>query len=258
MSPENHGEPQVCGFFRALPAAISRTRLSFWLRHSGVAGPLALRRHLARHNAAALGMAVASGIGAALLGGLLVAGIYWFTLLGITIRRGMDAARAAEIFDGRDLVGPRFWPGVGVGAAALLVLALAARRGHWEERLRESPFYPFWALVEMLLLAPQLLLAAWGNLRALVWLGAAERRWAWALLQAVGKHERAGAPLALAAAAAELDATERSLAAVNRALFALQLTGLVTLREGRAGEGWRLTLSGEQARALCGGWTTPG
>lgn len=213
--------------------------------------PRDLRRHLARHNGQALVAATASGIGAALLWGLLGLAAYWFTLLGATIERGTDPERSLEIFDAHDLVGPRFWPALGLSAVALLVLALAARRWRWGNWLRDSQFYLFWVVLEVLLLAPNVLLATWGNLRALVWLGARDRRLAWTLLQATGVHQWTGEPLALAGAAAEIGATERSLPGLNRALFALQLTGLVTLRE-RTGEGWLLTLAGEEARALCG------
>ena len=223
---------------------------------SATPSPRALRWHLARHNALALGLAAASAVGATLLWGSLVLGTYWFTLLGATISRGMDAGRAMEIFDARDLVGTHFWPGLGVGAAGLLLLGVAVRRGRWAERLREGRFSLLWLPVEILLLAPGALFAVWGNLRALVWLGAGDRALAWALLQAVGKHERRGVPLTLRAAAAEVGATARSLPALQRACFALQLAGLIELRAG-TGEGWRLTLAGAEARALCA-WSPGG
>ncbi len=213
--------------------------------------PRALRQHFARHNARALGLAAASGAGAALLWGLLGLGAYWFTLLAATIARGTDPERSLEIFDAHDLVGPRFWPALAGSAAALVILALVARRGRWGDRLRDGRFYVFWGVLEVLLLAPNVLLAAWGNLRALVWVPAGDRHLAWALLQAVGAHQRAGDPLTLAGVAAEVGAAGPSRPSLNRALFALQLTGLVTLGEQTAG-GWLLTLAGEEARALCG------
>ena len=214
------------------------------------ASPRALWRHLAWHNVQALGMAVAAGMAAALLWGLLVLVAYWFTLLGATIERGMDAERSMQIFDARDLVGPRFWPGLGIGAAGLLGLALIARRGQWTERMRESRFYLCWAVVELMLIPSNLLLAAWGNLRALVWLSGRERRLAWALLQAVGARDRAGSSLPLTGAAAEIGATGPLVPRLDLALFVLQITGLVSLHE-QTGEGWLLSLASPEARALC-------
>ena len=145
--------------------------------------PRALRRHLARHSVNALVAAMASGIGAALLWGMLGLAAYWFALLGTTIERGTDPERSLEIFDAHDLVGPRFWPALGLGAVALLGLALAARRWRWGNWLRDSQFYLFWVVLEILLLAPNILLATWGNLRALVWLNPGDWRLACALWQ---------------------------------------------------------------------------
>lgn len=216
--------------------------------HSSFLPMPALRRHLARHNARALGLAAGALVGAALLWGGLGFTAYWLALLGATIRRGTDPERFTEVYDARDLVGPGFAAALAAGALGLLGLAVLGRRRGWSDALRERRFHLFWIVAELLLLAPNLTLAIWGNLRAVVWLRGRELTLAWHLLQAVGEHETRGERLPLARAGAELDArdTERGL---DRALFALQLAELVSLRSD-PDEGWFLTLAGEQARAL--------
>lgn len=240
-----------CG---ASEAAFSSELRHWSFRHSNIRHFLpirALRRHLARHNAQALGLATGALGGAALAWGALGFTAYWLALLATTIQRSTDPERFTEVYDARELVGPRFAAALTVGALGLLGLAMLGRRQGWSDALRERRFYLFWTVAELLLLAPNLTLAIWGNLRAVAWLRRRELTLAWRLLRAVGEHERRGERLALAGAGAASGArdTERGL---SRALFALQLAELVNLG-GDPDEGWFLTLAGEQARTLVAG-----
>ena len=204
--------------------------------------PPALRRHFARHNEQALLLAVFGLIAAVALWGLLYLFSYWFTLVAVTVSRSMRAAPLIDIAVAPSQLVPHFFVKFVCVALAALGVAWLARSWARPEKLREAQYYFFWVLLELFLAVPNVTFSVWGNLSAVVKLSRREMAKAWRLLQCINAE---GGRLSTASLRTVID-DERML---NRVLFALQLVGLVGMREQRDG-GWFLVLQNEETMAL--------
>ncbi len=189
-----------------------------------------LRRFIARHNQQALLLAFFSLAGAAILWGMLYLGLYWFTLVAVTIGRSLNPATIAEISQ-RNLVGAEFLPHFVIGAVAVMVLGAIIRRKAILESLREQRRYLLWVAAELFMTVPNITFSIWGNLSAVCWLRRHETDQAWGLLRSM---EAAGGRMSMASLPLEIQDGKTLL----RVLFALQVVGLVGVRE--KAEGWFL------------------
>ena len=188
--------------------------------------PAAFVRHLRAHNRRALGWTLACAAAAALLWAAAYLLIWWWVLLAVSVGFGIDAEMPR-----------RFAHAFASGALLCLVIA-ALWKGHPPAPagglLRRG-------LLELLLTPARATWAALANLRAVCRLDRAGLEAAWALASALagpGRIEVTALPLLVP------DPRVR-----DRALLALQLSGLVTLRPGP--QGWFALLADEQARRVC-------
>ena len=191
-----------------------------------------LRRFITRHNRQALLLAFFSLAGSVLLWGMLYLGLYWFTLVAVTVGRSMNPKTIAEITQ-RDLVGADFLPHFLIGAVLVLVAGAVIRKKVSMESLREQRHYFLWVLIELFMAVPNITFSVWGNLSAMCRLRRGEIEQAWGLLRSM---EAAGGRMSMASLPLEIQ-DERTL---GRVVFALQVVGLVGVREKT--EGWFLYL----------------
>ena len=207
--------------------------------HDADAAPRELRRYFARHNRQALFLAALSLVASTALWALTYALVYWFSLVGVTISRSLNADTLSQV-NNPELLGTHFpeWFALGVGVS-LVVAALVRRRVRvaW---LREARLYLLWVLVELLMAVPNVTFSVWGNLSAVTRLRRREAREAWRLLQRI--HQEGGR-MNLANLRQEID-DERIL---QRVMYGLQIVGLVGVRESR--DGWDLSLQNREAFA---------
>jgi hypothetical protein len=191
-----------------------------------------LRAYFRRHNTQALLLALFSLVASAILWALIYVLIYWFSLVAATLSRSFNPATLLQI-DSPDLVGRNF-PFYFLGGALLsLVLARLARGRLRPERLRVARYYLLWIVAELLLSVPNATLAIWGNLSALTRL---RRRDAHAAARLLESLDATSGGLSLGRLGVEIE-DEKTL---QRVLFSLQLTGLVSVREKE--RGWFLCL----------------
>ncbi len=203
-------------------------------------GARQLRRFIARHNQQAFLLAFFSLLGAAFTWAVLYLGLYWFTLVGITIGRSLNPATLPDITR-RNLVSPNFLPGFGVGAAAVLGVAAFLRGRVRLEELRERRNYFLWIAAELFMAVPNITFSIWGNLSAVCRLRRGEIELASGLLR---RMEDEGGRLTMASLPLEIQDEK----ALGRVVFALQLVGLVGVREKP--EGWYLYLENRNALVL--------
>ena len=140
-----------------------------------------------------------------------------------------------------NLVDPQFPWWFAFGAVVYLLAAALLRRFFRLERLREARLYLFWVLLELFMAVPSVTFSIWGNLRAVTSLRRQESVEAWRLLQWMNREN---GRLSLTSLRSGIE-DERTL---NRILFALQIIGLVGVRENT--QGWFLHLQGQDVRAL--------
>ena len=202
----------------------------------------ALRLYVQRHNRQALLLALCSLAASALLWAIIYIFVYWFSLVAMTVSRGTDPETFNEI-NRPDLVSAYFPLWFGAGASVMLIIAGALRRRVRVERLREAQWYALWVLAELFLAVPNVTFSIWGNLMALCRLRKQEAVEAWRLLR---RMNEAGGRLSLSSLRTEIE-DERTL---HRVVFALQLVGLVGVREYT--KGWFLCLQNRDALALIG------
>ena len=203
--------------------------------------PQALRRYFAEHNRQALLLAFFSLVASAVLWALIYLFIYWFALVGVTVTRSFDVNTIDQI-NRPDLLGRYFsWEFLGGAAVALLAAAMVRRRRMRVEKLREARHYFLWIVAELLMAVPNVTFSIWGNLAAVTRLRRHEAADAWKLLQRI--HE-GGGRLSLSGLRQEID----DEATLQHVVFALQLVGLVSVREYT--QGWFLCLQNRDAFAL--------
>ena len=202
----------------------------------------ALRRYVKRHNRQALLLALCSLAASAVLWGIIYIFAYWFSLMAMTISRGTNPETFNEI-NRPDLVSVYFPLWFGAGALGMLLIAGTLRSRVRVERLREARWYALWVLAELFMAVPNVTFSIWGNLMALCRLRKQEAVEAWRLLRRINE---AGGRLSLSSLRTEIE-DERML---HRVVFALQLVGLVGVREYT--KGWFLCLQSRDALALLG------
>ena len=201
-----------------------------------------LRQYVGRHNRQAVLLAFFSLVAAALMWGALYLFIYWFALFGVTLAKSFDPLTLGEVTDPA-LIGPNFpWWFAG-GAVAYLGVAAFLRGRFRLEKVREARLYLLWVLLELFMSVPNVTFAIWGNLRALTSLRKNEAVEAWRLLHRMKQED---GRLSLASLRLVID-EEKTLC---RVVFALQLTGLVGMRENS--QGWFLYLQGQDVQTLLG------
>lgn len=205
------------------------------------AAPNALRRYFAQHNRQALILAIFSLVASAVLWGLIYLFVYWFALVGVTVSRSLDTDTLDQI-NQPELLGHYFLQEFVVGAMVALVIAAFVRRRRLRvEKLREARHYLLWLVAELLMAVPNVTFSIWGNLAAVTRLRRHEAADAWKLLQRI--HEQGG-KLSLTGLRQEID-NEKTL---QRVVYALQLVGLVSVRE--YAHGWFLCLQDRDAFTL--------
>ena len=205
------------------------------------AAPRALRRYFAEHNRQALLLAFFALVSSAFLWALIYFFVYWFALVGVTVSRSMNIQTLDQI-NRPDLVGRYF--SLEFAAGAVLVLAVAWMVRRWRlrvETLRDKRHYFLWIIAELLLAVPNVTFSIWGNLAAVTRLRRHEAADAWKLLQRI--HEEGGR-LSLAGLRQEIE----NEATLHHVVFALQLVGLVSVREYT--QGWFLCLHNRNAFTL--------
>ncbi len=203
------------------------------------AAPRELRRYFARHNRQALFLAALSLVASAGLWALTYALVYWFTLVGVTISRSLNADTLSQV-NNPELLGTHFPQWFALGAGVALIVAAFVRRWMRVAWLREARLYLLWVVVELFMAVPNVTFSVWGNLSAITRLRRREAGEAWRLLERI--HQEGGR-LNLANLRQEID-DERIL---RRVMFGLQIVGLVSVRESR--EGWYLYLQNREAIA---------
>lgn len=186
-----------------------------------------LHAYFRRHNLQALILALFSLVTAAILWGAIYAFVFWFSLVGVTLKRSFNPATLLQVND-PNLLG-RYFPWYFAGfALCLLVVAGFARRRFRPERLRDARFYVLWLLAEIVLAVPNATFAVWGNLSAITRLRREDAVAAAHLLQRI---EDSDGGVSYSRLRVEIP-DERTL---FRVLFTLQLGGLVGLRERERG-----------------------
>ena len=202
--------------------------------------PAALRRYFARHNQQALLLALFSLVTAAILWGLIYLFVYWFALVAVTLSRSFNPATLVQVSD-PNLLGAYFLPEFG-GAVVLFLAVAAVVRQHLRiERLREQRHYFLWVAAELLMAVPNVTFAFFGNLSAITHLRRRDGVRAWRLLE---RMHAEGGRLNLASLRLEIE----DEASLQRVLFALQLVGLVGLRENQGG--WFVVLRHPEILAI--------
>ena len=199
-----------------------------------------LRVYFRRHNVQALALALISLGTSVTLWALIYVAVYWFSLVGATLSRSFNPETLLEI-NQPDLVGRAFPLYFAGGAVLSLVVAGVARKYLHPERLREARYYALWIAAELLLAVPNTTFAVWGNFAAITRLRRRDAVAAAELLQRIRQTEGG---LSLATLPVELEDASR----LQRVLFALQLVGLVGLREKE--RGWFLCLEKQEELAL--------
>lgn len=199
-----------------------------------------LRKYITRHNRQALLLAFFSLAGSAVLWGMLYLGLYWFTLVAVTVGRSMNPKTIAEITQ-RDLVGADFLPHFLIGAVLAMVAGAVIRKKVRMESLREQRHYILWVLIELFMTVPNITFSIWGNLSAMCQLRRGEIEQAWDLLRTM---EASGGRMSMASLPLEIQ-DERTL---GRVVFVLQVVGLVGVREKT--EGWFLYLQKRNGLSL--------
>ena len=199
-----------------------------------------LRRYVGRHNRQAMLLAFFSLVAAVVLWAVVYGFVYWFVLFSVTVVKSFDPKTILQITD-PDLVDPRFPLWFVGGAGIYLLVAMAIRRFFRIERVREARLYLFWVLLEFFMAVPNVTFSIWGNLRAITSLRAHESSEAWLLLHRMNQEQ---GRLSLTSLRLLVD-DEKTL---NRILFALQIIGLVSIRENS--QGWFLYLQGQDVRNL--------
>ena len=194
--------------------------------------PPALRRYFARHNQQAILLALFSLVAAAVLWGLVYVFVYWFALVAVTVARSFNPATLVQVSD-PNLLGPFFVPGFAGAVVLWLAAAVMVRRHVRLERLREQRHYFIWVAIELMMAVPNVTFAVFGNLSAITRLRRKDAIRAWRLLE---RMQAEGGHLDIASLRLEIDDEK----ALNRVLFALQLVGLIGLREKE--KGWYLVL----------------
>ena len=200
-----------------------------------------LRQYIGRHNRQALLLAFFSLVAAAILWGAVYLFTYWFTLVGVTIVKGFDPHTLNQVTD-PGLISPLFPAWFAVGGVVYLGVAAVIRRFCRLEGVREARLYVIWVLLELFMAVPGVTFAVWGNLQALTSLRKEESAEAWRLLHRINRED--GRRLSLTSLRLVID-DETTL---NRVLFALQIIGLVGMREYT--QGWFLCLQGQDVRKL--------
>ena len=200
----------------------------------------ALHSYFLRHNVQALALALFSLVASAILWALVYIFVYWFSLVGATLSRSFNPATLLEI-DDPDLAGRHFTLYFAGAAALLLVIAGLTRKYLRPERLLKARFYVLWIVAELLLAVPNATFAVWGNLHAITRL---RRHDAVAAAQLLREIERSDGGLSLGRIGVDFDDKQ----ALHRVLFALQLVGLVGLREKE--RGWFLCLEEQGMHTL--------
>lgn len=198
-----------------------------------------LRRYFARHNRQALFLAALSLVTSAALWAFTYGLVYWFSLVGVTVSRSLNADTLSQV-NNPELLGQHFPLWFALGAGVSLVAAAIIRQRVRVARLREARLYLLWVIVELFMAVPNVTFSVWGNLSAITRLRRREAREAWHLLERINQE---GGRMNLANLRQEID-NERTL---QRVMFGLQLVGLVGVRESR--DGWYLHLQNREAFA---------
>lgn len=186
-------------------------------------------RYLARHNRRMLVLLIFSCFAVALLWGALFLGVYWLTLLALTLGKGTEAVAPAEIWK-------PFIIGALLACSATWFVSKVLPGNSTKER--GSLLTTFWHLI---LALPNATLGLLNLARGFHCLNRSQKAVAWDLLQSI--HKERG-----------MDYRSLPLAVPNPVLaehlvLNLQLVGLVELR--RTSTGLRLQLRGEEARTIC-------
>lgn len=199
-----------------------------------------LKRYVGQHNRQALLLSLFSLVAAVFLWGMLYAFVYWFSLTVVTLTLSFNVNTLGQVSQ-RHLLGTNFAWWFAGGAVIYLGIAAIIRRNFRVEKLRESRFYLFWVLLELFMAIPNVTFSIWGNLRAFTKLGRNEIVGGWYLLQRMNQED---GRLSLSSLRLEID-DEKMLC---RVMFALQIMGLVGMRESSGG--WFLYLQGQEVRNL--------
>ncbi len=202
----------------------------------------ALIRYVKRHNRQALLLAFCSLAATAVLWGIIYVFVYWFCLVTMTVSRGSNVDTINDI-NRPDLVSSYFPLWFGAGALVALAVAWVLRQRVKTERLREAQWYALWMLLELFMAVPNVTFSIWGNLMALCRLRRQEAVAAWRLLR---RMNEAGGRLRMSSLRSEFE-DDRTF---SRVVFALQLVGLVGVREYT--HGWFLCLQSRDALVLLG------
>ena len=202
-----------------------------------------LRRFLGRHNRQALLLSFFSLVAAVLLWGAVYGFAYWFTLVTFTVSKSFNVVTMAQINDASPVT-VHFPLYFAAGAAVYLGVAAAIRRIYHPEKVREARMYFLWVLLELFMAVPNVTFSIWGNFRAITKLGRAEVVEAWRLLNRLNEHE---GRLSLNSLPLEIE----DVRTLNRVVFALQIIGVVGIRENS--QGWFLYLQGNEVRSLLSG-----
>lgn len=199
-----------------------------------------LRRFLGRHNRQALLLSFFSLVAAVLLWGAVYGFAYWFTLVAFTLSKSFNSATISQINDASSVTAhfPLYFA---VGALAYLLTAAAIRRIYHPEKIREARLYFLWVLLELFMAVPSVTFSIWGNFRAITKLGRLEVAEAWRLLHRLDEQE---GRLSLNSLPLEIEDVQM----LNRVVFALQIIGVVGIRENS--QGWFLYLQGNEVRSL--------
>ena len=199
-----------------------------------------LRRYVGRHNRQAIFLAFFSLVAAVVLWAVVYGFTYWFVLFTVTIVKSFDPRTMSQVTD-VNLVDPRFPLWFAAGAVGYLLMAAIIRRFFRVERMRDAGLYALWVLLELFLALPNVTFSIWGNLRAITSLRRHESTEAWRLLQRMNQEQ---GRLSLTSLRMVID-DEKTL---NRIIFALQIIGLIGIRENS--QGWFLYLQGQDVRTL--------
>ena len=199
-----------------------------------------LRLYLGRHNRQALLLAFFSLVAATVLWAAVYAFVYWCVLFTVTIVKSFDPETMSQVTD-PNLVDPNFPLWFAGGSVIYLLVAASIRRFFRVERVREARLYLLWVLLELFMAIPNVTFSIWGNLQAITSLRRHESSEAWRLLQRMN-HEQGRVSLTSLRLVIEDEKT------LNKILFALQIIGLVSVRENT--RGWFLYLQGQDVRKL--------